>query len=197
MKISNVTLDDILKYAKAGGHEGIDAKTGYELNDIEHTYAEFLYDIDCELSGNGVGDYNVINKNKLNIKEKDLGYIKGYIESQISYILNEYMKKYNINTSSLRTGKLEVDLTNCSSLSIFVIQHLLRINGYEIATNPNVTTKDINFNINRPNKCTLPIRKLTSALDEKRIKRSLDENNIRGKSYLEEHLNKIKLSSAR
>ena len=189
MKFPDVTIDDLLNYTKAGGHEGIG------LTDIEHTYAEFLYDIDLELSNNGVGDYSVMKRNKLNVNSNDIGYVKGYVKSQIDNIIRDYVNKYNINGYSLRSGKIDVNLEGCSPLSIFVIQHLLRINGYEIATKEGVSTKDLNFKMGRPNQCSLPIRKLTSPLNEERVKKSLDEKGIKGASYLRNDLAKLEEQS--
>lgn len=196
LKYSSVTLEDILKYSKAGGHDGVDPITDYVLSDEEHTYAEFLHDIDCELVGYGITENKVVNKSKLNIKNvKDVNFVKGYIQATINNIVEDYFKRFNINQDSLKAGVIEFERENCSALSIFTIQHLLRLNGYEINSREGITTKQLNFSMNQPVSYSIKIRKIANPIDEKRIKRRLDENNVQGASHIKTYIDKLQTNT--
>ena len=173
-----IETDDIIKFAKLGGIDGVYKSCGYETNfsDDEQTYCMFMYALDRQLIETYGYNGHSLQK-EFEGKSKD--YINGYLCGRIHQIIGEYLHKF-VEPAMLKKkrvyktrGGSRADLDN------FIIQYLLRINGFTLDTD--VSSKDYNaFSqvgetvADSGGAIMLPIKFLGKFADEDLIKQSIE-----------------------
>ena len=187
MIVPKINVDDIIKYAKAGGYDGryLSSKGDiYNLTDLEHCYTMFLYELDMQLVGNdGNRDFPI----KEAIEGKSYEYACAYIQGRIDELIRGYAIRYSID-SLKRNDSVELLKEDFSAKSIYILQYLLKINGFKIDTP--LSTKDfcdqmsgISYGEKR-----IPVVFTGEFADQEKMKLSLVENNVKGAASIKNHL---------
>ena len=173
--LPNVSIEDITKFAKRGGYDGVfhDADYASNLTDEEQAYCMFLYSLDQQLVGNfGNRDYNI--KTVLEGKSKE--YKDAYLQGRIDEIIRGYAYKY-IEPAMQKKPSVFVEKDDRNALSNYVVQYLLRINGFTINTDVSVRDhskfSDIGEYIPESEAVRLPIKFVGTFADEAMIKQGI------------------------
>ncbi len=186
MVMPQITPNDIIKYAKAGGYNGVDTTYGSYLTDDEQCYCLFMYELDQQLIGQR-GTMSVKDKIKnMSPREAEI-----YVQGRIDQLINTYTERY-VRPAMERKKFVTVDeLDFKGGLSSHVVQYLLRINGFSIDTevNPHDYGKykdltDDHFN--------LPIKFVGTFADETELKQRMNVLGVKGNSTLESYMPKDK-----
>lgn len=169
-KNSIVTIDDLLKFAGAVSYTG-KVESNFlgkieQIKDVDFCFGMFLNNIEADLLKEGIDFSKLKGKNKQQVKD--------YLQGRIDSIVNRYMEEYNINVDKMIGKKYFVIDKNkhYSQFTLYTIQHLLRINGYEISDGmPGEVTRDHNQEIeqSRDNIVKMPLSSKGKSLDEKSI----------------------------
>jgi len=185
--LPNVSIDDIIKYTKRGGCDGVfrDGTYARNLTEDEQAYCLFLYALDKQLTGDiGNRDYDI--RKVLAGKSKE--YKEAYLQGRIDEIIRGYAYKY-IEPAMQKQKSVVVVKEDRNSWSNYVVQYLLRINGFTINTDVSVRDhskfSDIGEYIPESEAIRLPIKFLGTFADEAMIKQG-----VQGKTGTDLHMNK-------
>lgn len=190
-KGSIVTAEDLRRFSGAVSHSGkaysevLDEVI--QLDDESYCFGMFLTNIEEDLLKEG------INLSKLTGK-KDTQ-INNYLQGKIDSIIERYMEEYNIDVDfMIGKEKFVIDKSKYTSpFSIYTIQHLLRVNGYELGRGEvGESTKKFNQEVLSKNskKVDVPIIFRGRSLDEKLILNRFRGAELLGHSRIEEMLQK-------
>jgi len=175
-----VTVDDLLKYAKAGDHAGVifkDDGTRTVLTPKEHAFAEFLYDIDTILAGHNMTfSAKQIRDGRDFLKNKSEAEVRAYLQGQIDTVVAMYCDRY-LPYDLCERKSISLDESGKTCMDPYVMQHILSLNGFsidnfELFENGNVAGK------------VIPIKFTGEFVDEEALREDFERKGIRGGSYL-------------
>ena len=183
-----VTIDDLLKYAKAGDHAGVCyvGDKRIELTEKEHSYAEFLYDIDTILAGyNNTFNGRITNLSRAEfLKGKSESETRAYLQGQIDNVVAMYCDRY-LPYDLCERKSITLDKSGKTSMDPYVMQHILQLNGFSIDNfeaykRGNVAGKEV------------PVKFTGEFVDEEALKKDFERKGIRGGSYMKSVINDAK-----
>lgn len=188
MVMPKITAKEVIKYAKAGGYDGVDTNYGSYLTNDEQCYCMFMYEIDQQLIGER-------GNRELSVKEiiKDMTTREAelYLQGRIDQLIYSYTDKY-VRPAMEKKKHVTVDERDLKGgLSSYVVQYLLRINGFSIDTEVDVHDHK-NFSELADGNGNLPIKFVGTFADENEIKERMNVLGVKGNSTLESYMPKAR-----
>lgn len=181
--ISSINVEDIVKYSNICNYDGmiITDNGKYQLNDDQFEYIKFLNYIDTYLIGSTIP---IEDKIKSKTKIEKIAYLQGRIDQIVEELYNNYIMP------GLKNKFIEFDKSNLffkNLTSGYVLNYLLKLNGYRISTDLNLNNLAQSNLPNHPQKSltnVITIQKTYEPLKEEKIKNSIKRFNIKNISNI-------------
>lgn len=170
--ISSINVEDIIKYSNICNYDRVVStnKSDYKLNDEQFEYVRFLNYLDTYLIAK---NSEIENRIKEKTKIEKIAYLQGRIDQIIDDIYDNYI------VPGLENKFIEFNNSNSFFKNLnsgYVLNYLLKLNGYRISSDINLNNLALNNLPNHPKKDLtkiIKIQKTYTLLKEEKIKNSI------------------------